>query len=130
MNRSIILILSTVFLFACDDKDKDGFECPTVIEPVIVSAVRVNLFNLANEPLNVCDAILTVDFSEYSETIYGSAFDNCEERNSLEGGNNLVEHHLLIEKAGYINQTFEGLLPLETECSYKTLEIDVYLEPN
>ncbi len=130
MNRSTILIISTVFLISCDDSKEDVFECPTVIDPVIIPAVRLNIFDANKVPLNVCDAILTIDNSENSQIVYGSALNNCENHVSLEGGYNLVEHDVLIEKAGFLNQNFEALLPLATQCSYETLEFDVYLEVN
>jgi len=89
--------------------------------------VRVNLFDVNQLPLNVCDAILTVDNPDHHESIYGSAQENCEEQFSLEGGYNLIEHNVLIEKAGFINQEFNAILPIEIECGYETIELDVYL---
>jgi len=128
MNRSTILIISSIFLTSCGENKEEVVECPTVIDPVIIPAVRLNLFDVDKAPVNVCDAILTIDNSENHQTVYGSAFNNCEERFSLEAGYNLIEHDVLLEKAGFINQEFEDVLPLATQCSYETLEINVYLQ--
>tara|TARA_B110000091_G_scaffold5335_1_gene5239 strand:+ start:692 stop:1096 length:405 start_codon:yes stop_codon:yes gene_type:complete len=130
MYRLPLLIISTIFLTSCDGNKEEAFECPTIIEPVIISAVRINLFDVNKAPINVCDAILTIDNPDNYQTIYGSAFNNCEDRFSLEGGYNLVEHDVLIEKAGFLNQEFKAVLPIATKCSYETLELDVYLEVN
>tara|TARA_B110000908_G_C10135617_1_gene394306 strand:- start:90 stop:494 length:405 start_codon:yes stop_codon:yes gene_type:complete len=130
MYRLPLLIISTIFLTSCDGNKEEAFECPTIIEPVIISAVRINLFDVNKAPINVCDAILTIDNPDNYQTIYGSAFNNCEDRFSLEGGYNLVEHDVLIEKAGFLNQEFKAVLPITTKCSYETLELDVYLEVN
>jgi hypothetical protein len=130
MHRVVILIITSIFLISCDDSKDDVVECPTVIEPVIIDAVRINLFDTNKTPLNVCDAILTIDNPDYHQIIYGSALNHCEGLFSLAGGYNLIEHDLLIEKAGYFNQEFQSVLPLATHCSYKTFELDVYLEVN
>tara|TARA_R110000868_G_scaffold84511_3_gene238176 strand:+ start:673 stop:1065 length:393 start_codon:yes stop_codon:yes gene_type:complete len=130
MYRVAILIITTIFLISCNDSKENVVECPTIIEPVIIDAVRINLFDTSKTPLNFCGAILTIDNPDYHETIYGSALDNCEDIYSLAGGYNLVEHDVLIEKAGYLHQEFQSILPLATECSYKTFELDVYLEVN
>ena len=66
MYRLTTLFVSAIFLTSCDDNKEEVFECPTVIEPVIIPAVRVNLFDVNQLPLNVCDAILTVDNPEHA----------------------------------------------------------------
>lgn len=74
---------------------------------------------------------MTIDNPDYHQTFYGSATDyNCADRFSLEGGYNLVEHDVLIEKAGFLNQEFKAVLPIATQCSYETFELDVYLQVN
>jgi hypothetical protein len=129
MYRLTTLVISTLFLISCDDNKEEIFECPDIIEPVIISAVRINFFDSNKAPLNICDAIVTIDNPDYHQTFYGSATDyNCADRFSLEGGYNLVEHDVLIEKAGFLNQEFKAVLPIATQCSYETLELDVYLQ--
>lgn len=131
LNHSITIVLSTLLLLSCGESsegvEEKVAECPTVINPVIIPAVRFNLFDEDKVPLNVCDAIITIENTENHQTIYGSALENCEDSYSFEGGYNLVSHNVLIEKAGFINQEFDSLLPIATHCSYQTLETDVYL---
>lgn len=110
----------------CDGAE-DRVECPTVITPVIIPAVQVTLFDKEKNLLNVCDAILTVENNEISETVYGSSRENCEAYSSLRAGYNLVKHNVLIEKAGYISQSFKGVLPIETHCGYDPHVLEVYL---
>ena len=121
-NYNVTITITQTFVIPAYNKE-EAFECPTIIEPVIISAVRINLFDVNKAPINVCDAILTIDHPDNYQTIYGSAFNNCEDRFSLEGGYNLVEHDVLIEKAGFLNQEFKAVLPIATKCSYETLEL-------
>ena len=80
MNRFKTVILSIVCLSSCGGSDDDSATCPEVTLPVIIPAVNVKLFDASQDPLDVCDAILTIESSNNSETIYGSAFNNCSER--------------------------------------------------
>jgi hypothetical protein len=80
--------------------------------------------------LNVCDAILTIDSANGNETIYGSARNDCSNTFSLRGGYNLIEHTLLVEKAGFISQRFEAVVPVATQCGYDTLDLRVILVEN
>lgn len=131
MSRLTTLIISTLFLISCDDNKEEVFECPDIIEPVIISAVRINFFDANKVSLNICDVIVTIDNPDLHETLYGSGESyNCEERFSLGGGYNLVEHDVLIEKAGFLNQEFKGLLPTQIQCGYEPFELNVYLEVN
>lgn len=126
MKNISIAMVSAVLLAGCNSEEEDP--CNVPMPAVIIPAVSVSLFDTNEEKLNVCDAILSVDSDKMSETIYGSAYPDCEETYSLSAGYDLIEHDVLIEKAGYISQTFEDVLPIATQCSYKTLEISVYLE--
>jgi hypothetical protein len=129
MYRFTIIVISAIFLTSCDDNIEETLECPLIIEPKIIPAIRVNLFDSNKVPLNICDAIVTINNTDYYETFYGSATNfNCADRFSLEGGYNLVEHNVFIEKAGFVNQEFKAILPIETQCSYETFELDVYLQ--
>jgi hypothetical protein len=90
----------------------------------------MKFFDINKVPLNVCDAILTIDSANGNETVYGSALNNCSETFSLRGGYNLIEHDVLVEKAGYVSQMFESVLPIATQCAYETLDISVFLLPD
>mgnify|MGYP003666775027 FL=1 len=128
MNRFGISIVSRICLSSCGDTQEQAAKCPEIIVPVIIPAVNIKIFDVDEVPLNVCDAILTVSNSEISETVYGSALNHCAETFSLRGGYNLVEHDVLIEKAGYVSQEFSSLLPIATQCAYETLEVSVILQ--
>jgi hypothetical protein len=93
---------------------------------VIIPAVNVKFFETNEVVLNVCDAILTVNSA--NETVYGSTLNNCSETFSLRGGYNLIKHDLLVEKAGYVSQKFESVIPIATKCYFYTLDLDVYLD--
>ena len=98
--------------------------------PVIIPAVNMKFFDDNEVPLNVCNAILTIDSAKVNETIYGSALNNCSETFSLRGGYDLIEHNLLVEKAGYVSQMYKSVLPIATQCAYVTLNINVFLAPD
>ena len=98
--------------------------------PVIIPAVNMKFFDDNEVPLNVCNAILTIDSAKVNETIYGSALNNCSETFSLRGGYDLIEHNLLVEKAGYVSQMYKSVLPIATQCAYVTLDINVSLAPD
>ncbi len=117
-----------VFVTGCGGDNKDVSECPEITLPVIIPAVNVKFFETNEVALNVCDAILTVNSANGNETVYGSALNNCSETFSLRGGYNLIEHDLLVEKAGYVSQKFESVIPIATKCNYSTLDLDVYLD--
>ncbi|MFT5313687.1 MAG: hypothetical protein ACI8Z9_002180 [Paraglaciecola sp.] len=127
MNMLRLAIVSVVFISACGEDIEDVSKCPEVRLPVIIPAVNVKFFDANEVPLNVCDAILTIDSANGNETIYGSARNNCLETFSLRGGYNLIEHDLLVEKAGYFSQRFESVIPIATQCAYDTLDLRVYL---
>jgi len=127
MKRLIFAIVATLPLLGCFGDDQDQNECPEVTLSVIIPAINVKLFDANQTPLNVCDAIVTVDSANGSETIYGSAFNDCSTKYNIAVGYNLIEHKLLIEKAGYINQNFDSLLPIATRCGYETLELPINL---
>ncbi|QDP01451.1 hypothetical protein [Thalassotalea sp. PS06] len=130
MFRSILILASAAVLSACGGSKDDTEECPTVVEPVVIPAISVNFFDMDMEALNVCDAIVTISSPDNSETIYGSALSDCENTNSIVGGYDLVGHDVLVEKAGFVSQSFEEITPIETTCSYETYELDVYLDKN
>ena len=99
MNFLKSALISVIFISACS-KDKDELsECPEVTLPVIIPAVNMKFFDNSEVPLNVCNAILTIDSSNGNETIYGSALNNCSEIFSLRGGYDLIEHNLLVRKS-------------------------------
>ncbi|WP_032097088.1 MULTISPECIES: hypothetical protein, partial [unclassified Alteromonas] len=127
MKSLILAFVATLPLLGCSGDDQDQNECPEVTSPVIIPAVNVKLFDTNQTPLNVCDAIVMVDSANGSETIYGSAFNDCSTKFNIAVGYDLIEHKLLIEKAGYINQSFDSLLPIATKCGYETLELSVNL---
>ena len=125
-----LTLISIIFISACG-KDKDVLlECPEVTLTVIIPAVNMKFFDENEVPLNVCNVILTIDSVNRNETIYGSALNNCSEIFSLRGGYDLIEHNLLVEKVGYVNQTYESVLPTATQCAYETLDINVFLTPD
>ena len=130
MYRLTLLIISTIFLASCDGNNEEVFECPTMVDAILIPVVRIKIFDVNNTPLNVCDVILTIDNLANYQTVYGSAFNNCEGRFSLEGGYDSSGVDVFIEKAGFLNQEFKAVLPIATQCSYETLELDVYLEVN
>ena len=107
--------------------DQDENECPEITLPVIIPAINVKLFDTNQTPLNVCSAIVTVESANGNETIYGSAFNDCSTKFNISVGYNLIEHKLLIEKAGYVSQNFDSILPIATKCGYETLELPVNL---
>ena len=127
MNVLKLAIVSVVFITSCGGDNEEASECPEITLPVIIPAVNVKFFDANEAPLNVCDAILTIDSADGNATIYGSARNNCSETFSLRGGYNLIEHHLLVEKAGYVSQRFESVIPIATQCAYDTLDLSVYL---
>jgi hypothetical protein len=98
--------------------------------PVVIDAVNVKLFDVNNVPLNICDAILTIDSSNGNQVVYGSALNNCAERFSFSGGYDLKEHDLLIEKSGYMSQAFKSVVPTAIQCGYETLDLNVYFVAN
>ena len=126
--RSKVIILSSMLLMSCDDSSTEILECPTVINPVIIPAVTVQLFDESKSALNFCDAIVTIDRDDYHEVFYGSDYEDCTTTFSISGGYNLTSHDVLVEKAGYKFQTFENVLPVELECGYESFELNVYLE--
>ncbi len=123
-------IVSVFFISGCGGDSEEESPCPEVTLPVIIPAVNVQLFDTNQMTLNVCDAILTIDSANGNETIYGSAGNDCSNTFSLEGGYNLIEHDLLIEKAGYISQRFQSVVPVATQCGYDTLHLIVNLVAN
>jgi hypothetical protein len=123
-----LAVVLVVFVTGCGGDNKDVSECPEITLPVIIPAVNVKFFETNEVALNVCDAILTVNSANGNETVYGSALNNCSETFSLRGGYNLIEHDLLVEKAGYVSQKFESVIPIATKCDYSTLDLDVYLD--
>jgi hypothetical protein len=123
-----LAVVLVVFVTGCGGDNKDVSECPEITLPVIIPAVNVKFFEANELALNVCDAILTVNSANGNETVYGSALNNCSETSSLRGGYNLIEHDLLVEKAGYVSQKFESVIPIATKCDYSTLDLDVYLD--
>jgi hypothetical protein len=123
-----LAVVLVVFVTGCGGDNKDVSECPEITLPVIIPAVNVKFFEANEVALNVCDAILTVNSANGNETVYGSALNNCSETFSLRGGYNLIEHDLLVEKAGYVSQKFESVIPIATKCDYSTLDLDVYLD--
>lgn len=125
-----LVILSVFFLSGCSTDSDDESECPEVTLPVIIPAVNVQLFDTNQTALNVCDAIVTIDSANGNETLYGSAENDCTNTFNLRGGYNLIEHTVLVEKAGYISQRFEGVLPVATSCGYETLDLNVALVEN
>ncbi|WP_293762897.1 hypothetical protein [uncultured Paraglaciecola sp.] len=128
MNVLKLAIVSVVFVTGCSGDNKEVSECPEITLPVIIPIVNVKFFDANEEALNVCDAILTVDSANGNETIYGSALNNCSETFSIRGGYDLIEHDLLVEKAGYVSQRFESVIPISTKCAYETLDLSVYLD--
>lgn len=130
MKKVLSLAFISLTLVGCNGNSDDEQPCCEITLPVIVPAIRVNLFDINEQALNACDAILTITNSSGTEVVYGSAFNNCEEEFSLDGGFNLEEHDFLIEKAGFVNQEFSNISPIETRCAYETIEIDVFLEAN
>jgi hypothetical protein len=130
MKRLILVFVATLSMFGCGGDDKDENDCPEVTLPVIIPAINLKLFDTNQTPLNVCDAIVTVESANGIETIYGSAFNDCTTKFNIAAGYNLIEHKLLIEKAGYLNQNFDSILPLATKCGYETLELSVNLVAN
>jgi hypothetical protein len=127
MKKLILAFVVTVPLLACSSDDQDENDCPEVTLPVIIPAVNVKLFDTNQTPLNVCDAIVMVESANGIETIYGSAFDDCSTKFDIAVGYNLIEHKLLVEKAGYVNQNFDSILPVATQCGYETIELPVNL---
>ena len=125
-----LALISVMFISACGGDEDELPECPEVTLPVIIPSVNMKLFDVNEVPLNVCDAILTIDSANGNETVYGSALNNCSETFSLRGGYNLIEHDVLVEKAGYVSQMFESVLPIATQCAYETLDISVSLAPD
>jgi hypothetical protein len=123
-----LAVVSVVFVTGCGGDNKDVSECPEITLPVIIPAVNVKFFDTNEVALNVCDAILTVNSANGNETVYGSALNSCSETYSLRGGYNLIEHDLLVEKAGYVSQKFESVIPIATKCAYSTLDLNVYLD--
>jgi hypothetical protein len=123
-----LAVVLVVFVTGCGGDNKDVSECPEITLPVIIPAVNVKFFETNEVALNVCDAILTVNSANGNETVYGSALNNCSETFSLRGGYNLIEHDLLVEKAGYVSQKFESVIPIATKCDYSTFDLDVYLD--
>ncbi|MGB3725419.1 MAG: hypothetical protein WA981_06605 [Glaciecola sp.] len=128
MKTLILAFAATLPLLGCSGDNQD--DCPEITLPVIIPAINVMLFDTNQTPLNVCDAIVTVESTNGTETIYGSAFDDCTSKFNIAVGYNLIEHQLLIEKAGYVNQTFDSILPIATQCGYETLELPVTLVSN
>jgi hypothetical protein len=125
-----LVILSVFLISGCGGDSEEESECPEVTLPVIIPAVNVQLFDTNQMTLNVCDAILTIDSANGNETIYGSARNDCSNTFSLRGGYNLIEHTLLVEKAGFISQRFEAVVPVATQCGYDTLDLRVILVEN
>jgi hypothetical protein len=128
MNFLKLAIVSVFFVTGCGGDNEEESECPEITLPVIIPAVNVKFFDANELAQNVCDAILTIDSANGNETVYGSALNNCSETFSLRGGYNLIEHDLLVEKAGYVSQRIESVIPIATKCAYDTLDISVYLE--
>jgi hypothetical protein len=123
-------IVSVFFISGCGGDSEDEAACPEITLPVIIPAVNVQLFDTNQMKLNVCDAILTIDSANGNETIYGSALNDCSNTFSLRGGYDLIEHDLLVEKAGYVSQRFESVVPTATQCGYDTLDFSVTLAAN
>lgn len=128
MNFLKLAIVSVVFVTGCGGDNEEESECPEITLPVIIPAVNVKFYDANEVALNVCDAILTIDSANGNETVYGSALNNCSEHFSMRGGYNLIEHDLLVEKAGYVSQRIESVIPIATKCAYETLDLSVYLE--
>lgn len=126
MNCLKLAMVSVLFIAGCGGDNEE--KCPEITLPVIIPAVNVKFFDANEVALNVCDAILTIDSANGNETVYGSALSNCSETFSISGGYNLIEHNLLVEKAGYVSQMIESVIPVATKCSYDTLDLSVYLE--
>ncbi len=56
---------------------------------------------------------MTINNPNYHQTCYGSATNyNCVARIRQKGRYNLVEHDVLIEKAGFHSQKFKVVLPI------------------
>jgi hypothetical protein len=125
-----LALISVMFISACGGDKGELPVCPEVTLPVIIPAVNMKFFDINKVPLNVCDAILTIDSANGNETVYGSALNNCSETFRPRGGYNLIEHDVLVEKAGYVSQMFESVLPIATQCAYETLDISVFLLPD
>lgn len=126
--RSSVTILTGLLLIACNDNSDEENQCPKISVPVIIPAVTVNFFDENKIPLNVCDAIVTIDGNNHHETFYGSSYSDCTTKFSLSGGYDLTPHDVLVEKAGYQFQQIADIVPLKTKCGYEPFELSVYLK--
>jgi hypothetical protein len=129
--RSSIIVLTSLLLISCNDNSSEEIQCPLIIVPVYIPPVTVNFFDENKIPLNVCDAIVTIDQDEnnYHETLYGSSYGDCTTKFSLSGGYyDLMPHDVLVEKAGYQFQQFKDIVPVKTQCGYESFKLKVYLE--
>lgn len=126
MKRLNIALFSVLLVSGCGEDSKEELTCT----PVILPAVTVKLVDTNQDPLDICDTILTIDSASWNETIYGSAENNCSNVSSLSYGDDLTEHNLLVEKAGFISQRFELINPEATSCGYDTLNLNVVLVAN
>lgn len=121
-----IVIFSILFISGCGGESEEELTC----NPVILPAVNVQFFDTNQVALNICDTILTIDRAVWNEVIFGSATSNCSSKFSLSYGDDLIVHNLLVEKAGFISQRFESLVPVATQCGYETLNLSVSLVAN
>ena len=67
----------SVFAVRLRGDNEEQSACPDITLPVIIPAINVQLFGTNQIPLNVCDAILTIDSANGNKTIHGSASNDC-----------------------------------------------------